>query len=165
MGAVLDTDREAAEVLLWGSGWAIQCFGNNMAENCQELADRIPSATWVDLEAKTANAPVESEQEDDVPIQWTNALKKADRYANNQQMSKSRLFRQLTSEYGEAFPEDAAQYAVDHFDVDWNANALQKARNYQDRQAMSVDRIYRQLTSEYGEGFTAEEAQYAVDNL
>ncbi|AMA01564.1 hypothetical protein APT58_08450 [Corynebacterium glutamicum] len=80
-------------------------------------------------------------------------------------MSQSRLYNQLTSEYGEGFTEEAAQYAIENVKADWNANALEKARRYQERQAMSVDRIYRQLTSEYGEGFTPEQAQYAVDNL
>lgn len=31
-------------------------------------------------------------------------------------MSKKGIYDQLTSEYGEAFPADAAQYAVDNLD-------------------------------------------------
>ncbi|MCH4205163.1 MAG: Ltp family lipoprotein [Solobacterium sp.] len=80
-------------------------------------------------------------------------------------MSKSRLYSQLTSQYGEGFTAEAAQYAVDNVKADWNENALEKAKSYQKNQSMSASRIYEQLTSEYGEGFTAEEAQYAVDNL
>ncbi|AKF28970.1 hypothetical protein YH66_08185 [[Brevibacterium] flavum] len=80
-------------------------------------------------------------------------------------MSQARLYRQLTSDVGEGFTEEAAQYAIENVNADWNANALVKARNYQERQAMSVDRIYRQLTSEHSEGFTPEQAQYAIDNL
>lgn len=80
-------------------------------------------------------------------------------------MSKAGIYGQLTSEYGEKFSPEAAQYAMDNLEADWNKNALEKARSYQDSMAMSPDAIYDQLTSEYGEQFTPEEAQYAVDNL
>lgn len=80
-------------------------------------------------------------------------------------MSKQGVYDQLTSEYGEQFPADAAQYAVDNVTADWNANALAKAKDYQAQMKMSKSAIYDQLTSEYGEKFTASEAQYAIDNL
>ena len=80
-------------------------------------------------------------------------------------MSKAGIYDQLTSEYGEKFSPEAAQYAMDNLEADWNKNALEKARIYQDSMAMSPDAVYEQLTSEYGEQFTPEEAQYAVDNL
>ena len=80
-------------------------------------------------------------------------------------MSKARLFDQLTSEYGEHFEEDEAQYAIDNLEADYNENALLTAKNYQDAMSMSTSAIYDQLTSAYGEQFTAEEAQYAIDHL
>lgn len=80
-------------------------------------------------------------------------------------MSKQAIYDQLVSEYGEQFPEDAAQYAVDNLKADYKKNALEKAKSYQDTMNMSKSAIYDQLTSEYGEQFTAEEAQYAIDNL
>lgn len=94
-----------------------------------------------------------------------NALAKAEVYSSTMHMSKSRIYRQLTSSYGEGFTAEAAQYAVDHLVADYKANALEKAKDYQTTMNMSKSRIYNQLTSSYGEGFTAEEAQYAVDNL
>mgnify|MGYP003210303502 FL=1 len=94
-----------------------------------------------------------------------NALAKAEVYSSTMHMSKSRIYRQLTSSYGEGFPPEAAQYAVDHLVADYKANALEKAKDYQTTMNMSKSRIYNQLTSSYGEGFTAEEAQYAVDHL
>lgn len=44
-------------------------------------------------------------------------------YVNDQlHMSKQAIYDQLTSSYGEGFPADAAQYAVDNMTgVDWNA--------------------------------------------
>lgn len=80
-------------------------------------------------------------------------------------MSKAGIYDQLTSEYGEQFPAEAAQYAIDNLDADYKKNALEKAKTYADDMNMSSDAIYDQLISEYGEKFTPEEAQYAIDNL
>ena len=80
-------------------------------------------------------------------------------------MSKKAIYDQLTSEYGEKFPADAAQYAIDNIQADWNANALEKAKSYQKLMSMSKSAIYDQLISEYGEKFTKEQAQYAIDHL
>lgn len=94
-----------------------------------------------------------------------NALKKAESYSKMMHMSKSAIYNQLTSEYGEGFTIEEAQYAIDNISADWKANALEKAKSYQTNMSMSKSAIYKQLTSEYGEKFTAEEAQYAIDNL
>lgn len=94
-----------------------------------------------------------------------NALKKAESYSKMMHMSKSGIYKQLTSEYGEGFTAEEAQYAIDNIQADWKANALAKAKSYQTTMSMSKSAIYKQLTSEYGEGFTAEEAQYAIDHL
>ena len=76
-------------------------------------------------------------------------------------MSKKAVYDQLTSSYGEGFPADAAQYAIDNMTgVDWNANALEKAKQYYYNMSMSKSAVYDQLTSEYGEQFTASQAQY-----
>lgn len=94
-----------------------------------------------------------------------NALKKAETYSNTMHMSKAGIYKQLTSEYGEGFTAEAAQYAVDNMVADWKANALAKGKSYQNTMNMSKQNIYKQLISEYGEKFTAEEAQYAIDHL
>ena len=80
-------------------------------------------------------------------------------------MSKNRIYKQLTSSYGEGFSKEDAQYAIDNLQVDWKYNALETAKNYANTMHMSKNRIYEQLTSSYGEEFTKEEAQYAIDNL
>ncbi len=105
------------------------------------------------------------EKEDSVPREHKSALKKAEQYAKTMHMSKEGIYDQLTSEYGENFPKEAAQYAIDNIEFDWKANALEKAKSYAESMDMSDSAIYDQLVSEYGEKFTAEEAQYAVDNL
>lgn len=116
------------------------------------------------------NAPVKEnaqvkEKVEDVPTEYKSALKKAKVYSDNMSMSKVGLYDQLTSEYGEKFTAEAAQYAIDNINADWNKNALNKAKIYQKDMAMSPSAIYDQLISEYGEKFTPEEAQYAIDNL
>lgn len=120
-------------------------------------------------EGASVNEPADNEnteQEDaNVSAEFKNALKKAETYADMMHMSKAAIYNQLISEYGEQFPEDAAQYAMDNLEADWNANALAKAENYSESMHMSKAAIYDQLVSEYGEQFTAEEAQYAIDNI
>lgn len=100
-----------------------------------------------------------------VSREYLNALEKARFYSNEMSMSKQGLYDQLTSEYGENFPVEAAQYAIDNLDADYYANALNKAKFYYENMNMSKESIREQLVSEYGEGFTQEEADYAIDNL
>ncbi|KAF2783882.1 hypothetical protein SV13_07920 [Clostridium perfringens] len=107
----------------------------------------------------------EEKVEEEVPKEYKSALRKAKVYSDTMNMSKEGLYDQLTSEYGEKFSDEAAQYAMDNLDVNWKENALKKAKVYQETMAMSPSAIYDQLVSEYGEKFTEEEAQYAVDNL
>lgn len=117
----------------------------------------------------TGNQQSESAQKDDASTQvspeYKSALNKAKDYASEQYMSQQGIYRQLTSEYGEKFSADAAQYAIDNLQVDYNANALKKAKEYQSEQDMSPEAIRDQLTSEYGEQFTPEQADYAIQHL
>lgn len=100
-----------------------------------------------------------------LPTEYKSALNKAQAYSSSMAMSKMGVYDQLTSEYGEKFSPEAAQYAIDNVKADWNANALVKAKNYQDSMSMSPEAIRDQLISEYGEKFTQEEADYAIQNL
>lgn len=106
-----------------------------------------------------------NKKEDGVSIEFKNALKSAQTYSDYMHMSKQGIYDQLVSEYGEKFPADAAQYAIDNVKADWNKNALETAKDYQETMSMSKSAIYDQLISEYGEKFTASEAQYAIDHL
>lgn len=96
-------------------------------------------------------------------VEEKNALKKAETYSNSLHMSKQGIYNQLTSSV-EGFTKEAAQYAIDNIEADWNKNALEKAKTYQTSMNMSSKAIYNQLTSSV-EGFTKSEAQYAIDNL
>ena len=100
-----------------------------------------------------------------MPAEYEEALEEADFLANTMNYSRNRVHDSLTSPYGDQFPEEAADYAVENVETDWRENALESARSYQEHLDMTPDEIYDQLTSPYGEDFTEEEAQYAVDNL
>lgn len=130
----------------------------------QAAASAAPEPTAVE----TTEAPVETTeppQTPDVPVEYTSALKSAENYLSFMPMSKAGLFDQLTSEHGDKFTKEAAQYAVDNVQADWKEQALKAARNYQENMHMSPAKIRDQLVSEHGDKFTKEEAQYAVDNL
>ena len=97
--------------------------------------------------------------------EYSAALEKAKSYNSWANMSKKRLYKQLTSKYGEKFQSDAAQYAIDHLNADYKSNALAKAKNYRKWFKNSKSAIYNQLVSPYGEEFTEEEANYAIQHL
>ena len=69
------------------------------------------------------------EKKDDTPIEYKNALKKANSYSKIMSMSKVGIHDQLISEHGEKFSPEAAQYAIDNLNADFNANALKKAKS------------------------------------
>ena len=76
--------------------------------------------------AKVTEEP-KKEVDESVPVEYKSALEKAGFYANEMNMSKKALYEQLTSEYGEKFPKEAAQYAIDNVVADWKENALNKS--------------------------------------
>lgn len=117
------------------------------------------------VKEETKEKVVETKEDTSVPKEYRNALHKAENYSKMMHMSKQGIFDQLTSEYGDQFDVEAAQYAIDNLDVDYNENALKCGENYKKTMYMSKRGIYDQLTSEYGEKFTSEEAQYAIDNI
>ena len=132
--------------------------GSGAANN----SDQNEQNTNQQAEAQTE----EKQAEPDVPAEYQAALKSAETYAKMMNMSKKGIYEQLTADYGDQFPAEAAQYAVDHLEgVDWNKNALESAKNYRETMSMSNQAIYDQLIADAGDKFTPEEAQYAIDNL
>ncbi|RSX50774.1 Ltp family lipoprotein [Bifidobacterium callimiconis] len=101
----------------------------------------------------------------DPPTEYKNALVQAGQYSSMMHMSKQGIYDQLVSPYGGQFPADAAQWAVDHVQADWNANALEMAKSYRDNLNLSTEAIRDQLASPYGEKFTQDEANYAIEHL
>lgn len=130
---------------------------------------KAPATPDTSVSTDVPNSKAEQKEadstDDNVPAEHKSALKKANDYSNTMHMSKTGIYDQLTSEYGEKFSPEAAQYAIDNLEADWNKNALAKAKDYSNTMHMSKIGVYNQLTSENGEKFTAEEAQYAIDNV
>lgn len=142
---------------------------NSTASN-GETASNNTEATNTNTTEETTETSIPKEEPAEkvdatIPSEYKSALRKAKTYSNSMHMSKISVYDQLTSEYGEKFTQEAAQYAMDNLEADWNANALGKAKTYSDTMSMSKAGIYDQLVSEHGEKFTPEEAQYAIDNL
>lgn len=147
-------------------------ISNNEADtSLSEETDNVISNQEKQNEQQVENQKAESKQEEkkqekiSVPREYKNALNKAKLYSQSMHMSKQGIYDQLISPYGENFPEDAAEYAVNNLVADYNKNALAKAKIYYNEMSMSKQSVYDQLTSSYGEQFTASEAQYAIDNL
>ena len=107
----------------------------------EKTADIAPADSASSSAASSTSATEEAavKEEPEVPTEYTSALKKAQSYSDTMHMSKAGLYDQLTSEYGEQFSAEAAQYAVDNVNADWNANALAKAKSYQDTMSMSPE--------------------------
>lgn len=126
---------------------------------------QTPTKTETPIPTVAESKPAEVKKEDSVPREFKSALQKAQVYSDSMSMSKLGVYDQLTSEHGEGFPADAAQYAVDNVKADWKENAAKKAKIYANEMSMSDSAVYEQLISEYGEQFTSEEARYGVDSL
>lgn len=152
-----------ALILLITLGSALESDDNIKTSDNEDIVETENVESEDVIEEKT-NVE-EDVQEDNIPRDHKSALKKAEVYASNMNMSKAAIYDQLVSEHGEKFTEDAAQYAMDNIEANWKENALRKAETYADQMSMSTDAIYDQLISEHGEKFTEEEAQYAIDNL
>ena len=149
------------------------CDKNNVECNIEEeYSSKVTKGSFISQSIKAKEKIAEG---DEITITYSlgrkpttedlNALKTAESYNSSMHMSKARLFNQLTSDYGEGFSKEAAQYAIDNIDADWNENALETAKSYRETMHMSKKRLYQQLTSKYGEEFTAKQAQYAIDHL
>lgn len=106
---------------------------------------------------------------DDMTLGQQNAIKSAQSYLKYSAFSRAGLIEQLTSEYGEGFETDEAEFAIAYLEdnnlVDWNEQAVESGKSYLSHSAFSKAGLIEQLTSEYGEGFTQEEAEYAANQV
>ncbi|UXR79075.1 MULTISPECIES: Ltp family lipoprotein [unclassified Staphylococcus] len=128
---------------------------DNVDEELQK--DPIIQSSPLKTDDSTGHKGVKSEKE--------RALDQAKIYSDDLYMSKEMIYQTLTSNDGDKFPADAAQYAIDNLHADYKQNAVKKAESYANDMNMSKNEIYDQLTSPYGELYTQEEAQYAIDHM
>lgn len=128
----------------------------NILEQWAQTDEDVTTSTTTAISQESSP---ETQEPDNVPIEYLSALKKAESYSENLHMSKADIYDQLVSKYGGGFSEEAAQWAMEHLVADWYANALAKAESYNENLHMSKADLYDQLVSEYGGQFTPEEAR------
>lgn len=106
------------------------------------------------------NEPANSEGgNNDIPLEYSNALKSAKNYLDYTSFSYTGLISQL--EY-EGYSSDACTYAVDNCGADWNEQAAKKAQSYLEYSSFSRQKLIDQLLYE---GFTQEQAEYGVSSV
>lgn len=136
-----------------------------------ELAESESEAT---PEATPEETPEPTPEEtpdptDEFSAEQKNAYKAALSYLDFSGFSKTGLIDQLSSEYGDKYPvevaESAVQYLEDNDLVDWQAEAIESAQSYLEYSGFSRAGLIDQLSSEYGDKYTAEEAAAAVQHL
>ena len=99
------------------------------------------------------------ESEADVPREFQNAVRSANQYLNYTSFSRQGLIDQLLFEN---YSHEAAQFAVDTVDADWNEQAAKKAQEYLDFSSFSQQGLVDQLIFE---GFTPEQAEFGVGQV
>lgn len=99
--------------------------------------------------------PVSAEQQ--------NAVRSAQGYLAVSAFSRKGLIKQLSSDAGDGYSLEAATFAVDFLNVDYNEQAAKSARNYLTLSGFSRKGLIDQLESAAGEGFTHSQAVYGVN--
>lgn len=147
------------------SGDSVEDSEVSESEETTTEPEPTPEETQETEPEPTPEETQEEVEDDTVPSEYRSALRSAETYADMMHMSKAGIYDQLTSDYGDQFTAEAAQYAIDNMEADWNNNALESAKTYQDMMDMSPAAIHDQLISDYGDKFTPEQADYAIENL
>lgn len=120
-------------------------------------------------EESEAQEEVVDEPDDDLTASQRNAVKQAESYLEFTAFSRAGLINQLSSEYGNGYPEEDAEFAVQYLEdigaVDWNDQAAKSAEHYLEVSAFSRKGLINQLSSDAGEKFTQDQAEYGVQYL
>lgn len=128
----------------------------------KEMADAAAAEKAEDDRIKKVEAEEQKKKDDIInnsSREQNNALKKAKEYLNYTAFSKVGLYEQLLYEQ---FPEEAALFAVDYIETDWDSQALNKAKDYLAYSSFSKEGLFDQLLHEE---FTTDQAQYAINNI
>lgn len=127
---------------------------------------KVDKSTKKESKSSKRSMSVSNSKKDNVPREYKNALLTLIDYQNSfGDMSYKGLYDQLTSDAGEGFTSEAANYALCHVKIDYNKNALKCAKDYEKTEHLSTAELREQLISDAGEKFTPEQAQYAIQHL
>lgn len=105
-----------------------------------------------------------AERASEMTVSQANAVQSAEKYLSMSAFSRSGLIQQLSSRYGEGYPEADAIYAVDHISVDWNEQAVRAAQQHLRERSFSREGLIHQLEAAYGDGFSHAEAVHGVNH-
>ena len=98
-----------------------------------------------------------------------NAYKAGLSYLEFMSFSRQGLIDQLSSEYGDQYPLEVAEFAVNAIEedglVDWDAECEEAAESYLSFMTFSKQELIDQLCSDYGDQFTREQAERAVEKV
>ena len=97
-----------------------------------DTTDVVDHAESQPLEAYQAETEVDS-----IPLKYYQALNRANAYSDTLHMPKADIYEQLISAYGDYFPADAAQYAVDHLTNVWEPEEPEPVPTAQDNTEMA----------------------------
>lgn len=90
-----------------------ESYAKNMHMSKQGVYDQLTSEYGEGFSTTDAQWAVDHLE----GVDWNkNALEKGKTYYKNMSMAKNKVYDQLTSEFGEKFTPEEAQYAVDHLD-------------------------------------------------
>ncbi len=131
--------KAAIVVVVLGIIGAVGGSGSN-SDKTETVAESSAVETAAETEALAENVVEDSSAEEataNVPKEYISALKSSETYSSMMHMSKQAIYDQLVSEYGGQFTPEAAQYAIDNIQADWNANALASAETYSSTMHMS----------------------------
>lgn len=163
-GFVIDRDNWTVLSTTPASGAAAKT-GDTVVINVEKTAAAAPS-TVPEAAAPSAPPAAAEPEKPALTTAQSSAVRSAKSYLSFKGFSRAGLSEQLTSEYGEGFAPEDAEFAIAQLEatgaVDWNQEAAEAAKSYLDFQGFSRDGLYEQLTSEYGEGFTPEQANFGL---
>ena len=117
--------------------------------------------------------PVKQEEKKDEMDSWTmeqqNCYKSAKNYISFMPFSRNGLIKQLSSDAGDKYPQDVAEFAVSKLEergeVDWDEQCEKAAKSYLDMMAFSKEELIQQLSSDAGDQYTREQAERAVNKV
>ncbi|MGO1166271.1 MAG: Ltp family lipoprotein [Janibacter sp.] len=137
-------------------------------EATKEPSTSKSSSTDTATESKeTQEAEPEKEEpaEPEMTTEQENAIRAAENYLDFMPFSKQGLIDQLSSDAGDGYPQDVAEFAVDNIEVDYNEQAKKAAKNYTDTMPFSKQGLIDQLSSDAGDGYTREQAEYGANQV
>ncbi|KGM14419.1 Ltp family lipoprotein [Cellulomonas bogoriensis] len=131
-----------------------------------------PEAPAEEPEAVEEEPDADAAAEEEAPagtVSQQNAYRSAQSYLSFTAFSRTGLIQQLSSDYGEGYPLEDAEFAVARLEaegeVDWLEQAVKSAENYLSFTSFSRSGLIEQLSSQHGEGFTREQAEHAADEV